>query len=617
MDKPPSKTTHSFSKTLFFFSLLFFLLFLFPFSAFADREVRLGPEGEHLRPVKYAEIEISGQVPETLPEIYMLRPDTHTLEDLLRRINAAVEDKAIEGIIIRLGPFGGGWAKANEIRSAMQNAAEKGKEVIVFLEHGGNLEYYLAAGADRIVMPPASALMLVGLRGEVMFLKELFDKVGINPDFIQVGKYKGAADPFVDRSASEEFEESMNALLDSLFDQFVEKIAAGRGLEAEAVKELIDMGPFTTEGALEEELIDSVAFHHELIGELRKSQEAPFELVSGYAREEPDAIPLGEGAQQLLRLLLGMRADLRREPMPEGNIIAIVNMVGPVVMQRPDTMLMGDSVIDARLMIRILQELRENPDVKAVVLRVQSPGGDAQAGDLIWDAVRRLDQVKPVVSSISDVAGSGGYYIACAGRYVFASESSLTGSIGVMGGKFVIKDLLDKLGIHVEVFERGQHSGLFSPFETFSESQRERFSNLLEDTYDTFLNRVSESRGMSQEEVEAVAGGRTFTGKQAMEKNLINETGGLQKAIEHARKLSGIDEDEEVEVLNLPKPQSLLDAILLGRDIGVTMSSGVVDSSRTELLPKATQDGLQYLNAVSLLRDYQPATLMPSMIRVR
>ncbi len=590
---------------------------LLPGRIFAEREVRLDPEGEHLRPVKYGGVEISGRVPESLPEIYLLRPDLHTLKDLVQRLNAAAVDRSIDGVIVRMGRFGGGWGKAREVRNAISNIAGAGKETIVFLERAGNLEYYIASGADRVVMPPAGSLMLTGLRGEVMFLKGLLDKVGVKADFLQVGDYKGAADPFVDKSASEKFKDAAGLLFDSLFDQFAADIAEGRGLEPESVIELVDSGPYTTSGALRAGLIDDVKFHHELLKELREKEEAPFEYVSDYAREEITAIPLGEGTQRLMKILLGMRAELRREVFPEGNVIAIVNMVGPVVMERPETALLDDSVVDARLVVRILQELRDKPNVAAVVLRIESPGGDAQAADLIWEAVRETDRAVPVVTSISDVAGSGGYYIACAGRYVFASEGSMTGSIGVVGGKFVVKDLFDKLGINVEVFERGRHSGLFSPIETFSESQRERFRHLLENTYDTFLGRVADARGMSGEKLSAAAGGRPLTGIQALEMGLIDEAGGLHEAIAYARELAGIGEDEDITVISLPKPQSLLDAILTGRDIGVNYPPGLLERGRTALLPEMVEDGFRYLHAVSLMGDYRPATLMPAMIRIR
>ncbi len=599
---------------------MIYFLCLAVFSAGAapgDREIRLGPGREHLRPVKYAVVEISGRVPERIPEIYVLRPDLHTLEDLVRRFNAAAEDNAIEGLIVRLGRFGGGWGKAAEIRNALRNVAGHGKEVIVYLEDAGSIQYYIATGADRIVMPHAGAFMLVGLRGEVMFLRGLFDKIGVTPDFVQVGDYKGASDPFVHQRATEEFDEVMNALFDSLFESFVSAIAAGRGVEADTVRELIDDGPYTVHGAVDAGLIDSVMFYDELLEEIRNRQDAPFELIADYGRQEVDSMPIGEGMQRLLRMMLGMRADMIRDPDPKDKTIAVLFAAGPVVMERPDSAMLDDSVIDARLIIRILEELREKPNVKAIVLRIESPGGDARASDMIWHALRRTDRVKPVISSISDVAGSGGYYVACGGRYIFAGEGSLTGSIGVMGGKFVVQDLFEKLGLNVEIYQRGRHAGLFSPVEEFSEGQKERFVRLLEDTYSTFLDRVADSRRMNRDEMQAVAEGRAFTGAQALELNLVDELGGLHDAVRHAAAAAGIDADEDVELLFLPKSQSLLDAIFLGRDIGVSLSPGPVRREIEGLMPDSILDGLDYLSAVSNLGDYQPAALMPAYIRIR
>ncbi len=594
------------------------LLSMFSFSVLLPaEEISLSTGDDHIRPVKYAEIEINGEIPERLPEIYFLRPGINTLRDILRRIEEAKVDKNVEGMVLRLGRFGGGWAKAGEIRDALSKLTDEGKETIVYLEQGGNIQYYIASAAQKIVLPHAGNLMLVGLRGEVMFLRGLFDKVGVKPDFVQVGDYKGASDPFVYESAPDEFDESLNSLFDSLFELFLSNVADGRRLSAERVEELIDSGPYTPRQAKEDDLVDEVLSYHELVKMLGDKVDAPFELLADYAKEEPEAIALGEGTQRLLKMIMGVRADWDFEPgIPEDPVIAVIYAVGPVVMQRPEASMLDDMVIDARLILRLLKRLKEHESVKAIVLRVESPGGDAQASDMIWQAVRRADRMKPVIASISDIGGSGGYYIASGARHIFANEGSLTGSIGVVGGKFVVSELFDKLGIHMEVYQRGQHAGLFSPIEQFSGSQREKFHSLLKNTYNTFLDRILDGRNISREELVDAAAGRPFTGKQALNVKLVDDIGGLNDAIQYAAAEAGIDED--YEVLEFPKSQSLLDAIFWGRDIGVNYPMSMLNRNKLKaLLPEAAADGIQYLHSLSHLRDYQPAALMPELIRVR
>ncbi len=597
---------------------LLFLLFLHLGAVFSDQELRIGPDREHLRPVKYAELEIDGRIPERIPEIYVLRPDITTLGDIVGTLDMARRDDSVEGVIVTLGQFRGGWAKANEIRSALQKVSCEGKEVIVYLEKGGNLQYFIASAADRIIMPRVGSLMLLGLRGEVVFLKGLFDKIGIEPDFVQIGAYKGASDPFTDKEASEDFDQSMNSLFDSLYAQLVDTISRGRGLEVDDVKNIIDKGPYTATRALDKGLIDEVAFYDQVLRQIEQREDAPFELLTEYGKEEVTSIPLGEGTQRLLKMLLGMRADLDFDTsLPDENIIAVVYAIGSVVMRRPESLMIDESVVDARLLVSLFKKLKSEDKVKAIVLRIESPGGDAQASDMIWQAIRQTDRVKPVITSISDVAGSGGYYIASGGRYLMASRGSLTGSIGVVGGKFVINNLFEKLGLDVEVYQRGEHAGLFSSVDKFSESQKTRFTEMLEDTYDIFLERVADARGLSSEELNAAAAGRPFTGAQALGVGLIDEIGGLQDAIDHALNIVDIDR-KDAEVLSFPKSQSLLDAIFWGRDIGVNYPPALLRQRELEgLLPPAAHEGIRYLNAVSMLRDYQPAALMPAVIRIR
>ena len=580
-------------------------------------------------PLRYAEIEISGPVLEMLPDMYLFEPDIDTLYDLVRRIDLARRDDSLHGVVIKLDHLGTGWAKAQEIRQAISRCREAGKEVVCFMEGGGNIDYYVASAAERVTIQRSGALFLTGLRAEVLFLKGLLDKVGVKGDMVQIGDRKGAAEPFTSTTSSDPFRESINMLLDDYYRQLVEGIAYARSMKEDHVKALIDQGPFTAKRAKEAGLVDSFEFYDDMLLDLKRRNKRNILLVPDYFKPERGAsVEQGDGVQQLMKMLLGMGSAKRVTKRPAGAVIAVIYAVGPIISgEGPEGLVIGESFVSAKRMVRLIRKARVDENIKAIVLRVDSPGGSAVASDVIWHELRRADEVKPVIVSLSDLAGSGGYYIAAGGRKIYADSGTITGSIGVISGKLVLKGLFDKIGLRVDVFERGKNAGLFSSVEELSDEQREHLRELLQATYDTFLDRIVTSRKLPLNELEKLARGQSLTGYQAQRGKLVDEIGGLSDAIDGARRAAGLSEDVPVTIVRMPEPRSLLDTIIFGRHDSDSSSSSrlVPPALRLQYMPLISRPVARYLpagwqaglNALWCLQNEHTAVLMPGFISIR
>jgi protease-4 len=319
------------------------------------------------------------------------------------------------------------------------------------------------------------------------------------------------------------------------------------------------------------------------------------------------------GPQELLRLFMGGRPSRTDDGITDRRAIAVIYAVGPIVRGEADDLSIGEYVAAEEDITEAIHAAAERRNVRAIVLRVDSPGGSSVASDIIWRALREANEQKPVIVSLSDVAASGGYYIAAAGRTVFTEPSTITGSIGVVGGKFVLKGMFDKLGLNVEVFERGENSGLLSSVEEFSESERDRLHELMLDTYETFLDRVASSRDMTVQKVREAAGGRPWTGLQAKERGLVDKLGGLSDAVVAAKVAAGIPPEQDVEIVRLPRPRSVIELLFGGKSPSGRSSSAM----RTlDVLPQ-TRRARTYLRMMRVLNGEPTAFMMPALITIR
>lgn len=560
--------------------------------------------------VRYAVLNVSGALPESLPPIYLFEREGDTLHGLLGRIDRARRDGRVSGVILRLRGYTGGWAKAQELREALAECRAGGKDVICLLESADNLDYYVATAAGRIVMLPTGWLFLSGLRAESIFAGELLDKVGIEPQLVQVGKYKGAADPMTRTDYSQPFRAALQAVLDSYYSQLREGLTEGRGLPISRAEVLFRRGPFSARAAREADLVDDVMFYDQLLAELRRQREGRLVVEVGYGRPEPKS-PFQAGQFNLLQMLMGGRTPTRRAP--SGPTIAAIHATGPIVMESDDELPLGEQIVGARRLVRTIRRAAEDSSVKAIVLRVDSPGGSAMASDLIWHALRQADEVKPVIASFSDTAASGGYYIGAGARAIVAEPGTLTGSIGVLGGKLVLTELLGKLGLTVDVVESGPGAGMLSPFREFSADERGRVEKMMREIYETFIERVAETRpGMAYRDVEMVAEGRIWTGRQAHENGLVDHLGGLDEAVAVAREAAGIAPEEEIRVVHLPRPRNLAEVLFFGPGEEVAVPQQLT-AELLRHLPRVRS----YLGALLAVRDEMAVCLMPAIVTIR
>jgi protease IV len=443
-----------------------------------------------------------------------------------------------------------------------------------------------------------------GVRAEVMFYKGLLDKLGLEFDALQMGKYKGAAEPMTRTSMSGPLRESMEAIVDDTYEDIVATLSTDRKLKDYQVKSLIDQGLFTAAAAKKAGLVDVVAYTDEFEDSLRAKLGKNLEIVTNYKRKPVDTDISGVGGlMKLMELMSGSQRTT--EKSGSGKRIAIVYAVGPIVEGHSTSDLFGESSVGSTTLVEALRKASDDPKVVAVVLRIDSPGGSATASDLIWRETVRMK--KPLIASMGDVAGSGGYYIAMSAKRIIAEPGTITGSIGVIGGKLVTKGLFDKVGLSTEVISRGKQAGALASDKPFTPEEREAWTELLKETYGQFVGKAAEGRKMPVAKLEALAQGRVYTGRMAKKNGLIDEIGTLRDAITAAKKAAGLSADADVDLLILPKTRSLIEQL---------MGEPSVATDVRAAMPEA----VQILRQTKLLRQLlsQPAVLwMPYGVRMR
>jgi len=474
-------------------------------------------------------------------------------------VRKAKSDASVKGILLRIGPLGAGWGKCQELRAVLDEFRSSGKKVWAWMPMATNREYFVASAADEIIMPPAGLLLATGLRAEITFLKGLLDKIGVEAELLHVGAYKGAGEPYTRTEMSPEFREVMENLVDDIMTTYVLGVSKSTGMEPTKFEATLNEGPFHVAEALERKLITRTAYLDEFLKEVAGDGKLKLVSMAKYLGSgmEPDL----SNPFALWRSLFAMAAQQRIQSSPNPKL-ALVYAVGPILNEGLPRGLGGsDDRITSGPLLKALKEVRKNQTVKAVVLRVDSPGGDVIASDLIWRAVEKTDKVKPVVVSMSDVAASGGYYISMPARAIVAHRATLTGSIGVLGGKFNLEKLYELVGAKVEVIERGRGSGLFSAHHKLTEEEREQFRRLLQQSYDLFLGKVAVGRKGKVKDLDRAAEGRAWTGARAKDLGLVDELGGLRTAVSLAKKLAGAKPEDKLELMVLPRQKTLFDIL--------------------------------------------------------
>ena len=508
-----------------------------------------------------------------------------TLAATIQRIDAAAEDKDVSAVWLKIEGLSIGRGKLNELRGAVARLRKAKKPVYAELTTADTSAYLLAASCDRIVMPPSGMLIVPGVRIEVTFYKGLLDKLGLQFDALKMGKYKGAVEPLTRKKMSKPLRESFEALVNDNYDEIIAIIAADRRLKDYQVKTYLDRGLFTPDDAKKAGLIDDVLYPDQLQESLKKRLKAKeIKVVTDYKKKKIDTNFSGfSGMMKLAELMLGGKPSKKAGKKPA---IAVVYAVGAIMEGKSRTDLFGSSSLGSDTLIAALRKAADNPKVKAIVLRIDSPGGSATASDLMWREMARIK--KPIIASMGDVAASGGYYIAMGAEKIFAAPCTLTGSIGVIGGKLVTRGLYDKLGLNTEIISRGANSGALSPNQPFTPEERKVWLVSLEETYRQFVGKAAEGRNMTFSKLEELAQGRVYTGRTAKKLGLIDQLGTLEDAIAAAKKAAGLKPGAEVDLLVLPESKSFFERLFDDPSVSTDLESLLPDIvgtlRRTKLL---------------------------------
>ena len=511
---------------------------------------------------KYVEFTLGGTYTDTKAVGTFGTSSTKTLRGLFNKLDILKNDDEIAGIIFKIDSVSVGWATLQEIRNKFHEFREAEKETIGYLESGGNAEYLLAAAMERVVLMPTGSLNLTGLRAEVLFYKGLLDKLDIEADMLAMGKYKSGVEPYMRDGMSDAFRESMTALLDDLYAQLLAHIAENRdGITAEEVSDLVNRGPFTAEEAQQEKLVDTLQYYDELLDALKTASPDEDVQVVKPDYERKRKVPDMNSFAGLMQLLSMLNPPQRARTSTAENQIALIYASGPILPDI-DSFFASMPVITPETLKEAFVKARTDDSVRAVVLRIDSPGGSALASDLIWREVMLTQRKKPVVVSMGDVAASGGYYIAMAAGTIVAHPSTLTGSIGVFGGKLNMKGFYNKIGLTKEIIAHGQNATLYSDYGGFTPTERERVEKMMKTVYKDFVNKAATGRSKSFDEIDEIAQGRVWTGKQAKALGLVDELGGLDTALSIAKEQAGFAADDKVNLIVLPKQKPFLEELM-------------------------------------------------------
>jgi protease-4 len=494
------------------------------------------------------------QPPVEIPFPFWESQSPVTVRDTWEILRRAAGDRRIKALVLAPQGYGAGWAKLQEVRDGILEFRKTGKPVLAWLRTPRAREYYLATAADRIYLAPEDWLDVKGLRAELMFVRGTMDKLGIRMEIERIGKYKDAADMFTRSSMSEETREVLTAVIDQLYGRLVGAIASGRKKSPEEIRALLDQGPFVAAQAQAGGLVDGLIYEDQMFDELAKRL-GQTELKKISHRDYLRAWAPGGERERRIAYVVGEGSILRGRAEGLGS----------------------EDIIASESFVKLLRQVGADAGIKGAIIRIDSPGGDSMASEDILRELKLLSRKKPLVISLSDVAASGGYYISMTGDPVVAYPDTITGSIGVIYGKLNLRGLYDKLGIRKETLTRGRFADIDSDYQPLSDAGRQKLRESIESVYRGFLARVAESRKRTPDQIDALGQGRVWMGSQARERGLVDELGGLDRAVQLLRAKARIAPDEKIRLVPYPPKRSLLD-LLLARS-----AEAAVDSRLREL----------------------------------
>ena len=567
--------------------------------------------------ITFGHISLEGALPEGAQVPGLFGEINETFDSTLKRIEKAADDNRVQGLVLHINEPKLGWGKLNSLRQTIAKVRKSGKKVYAYLDNASTQEYLLATACDEVVMPESGVVLMTGVRAEVTFFKNLLDMIGVQAEMLRVGEFKSAAEPFTRTDMSPAFRKEMEELLDGFYGEMTKIISESRKLSEEKAAAAIDEGPLTAKRAKELGLIDRIAYEDELKGIVTGGEKSKLQLLKKYGKKKLDTDFSGfAGMIKFMELLTGAESGTRKSTADK---IAVIYAVGPIKTGKSKADLFSDDVsMGSETIIKAIRKASEDKTVKAIVLRVDSPGGSALASDLMW---RELQIVKkPVVVSMGNVAASGGYYISMGAQKIFAEPGTITGSIGVVGGKLALEKLYGKIGLTTSVIQRGKNGGVLSSTTPFTEGERAAMQKLLNDIYDQFTQKAAKGRHMEHAVLEKLARGRIYTGRRAKELKLIDEIGTLDDAVLEAQKLAKLDPSAKIERMQLPKPVSPLEQLFGPLDpesstsVSVTPTSALTALVR-EFIPDAAQR-IQVLSVLQTLSRERALTILPFCLNI-
>jgi protease-4 len=459
------------------------------------------------------------------------------LRQVVERLREFAKDDKLSGLILRVHGFDISLPDVIELRAAMHDFRAAKKQLVCHTEDASNATYLVLAACDKIALAPLGSIAITGPAAMPIHIKPLLDKLGVTADFLHVGAYKGAAEPLTRDAPSPEMRETLQGILDRHYATTVDIVAQERKLSQADVQTLVDQALFTSSQAKAAKLVDDV-ISFEALREATLGGAPWTEVELENKAKDPMTM--------MLKLMRFFGAAAPEKPL--GPHVAVVYALGNIVDGDGDGVLGARQEIASHTLVAALRAIAKDDDVKAVVLRVDSGGGSAQASELIWEAVQQVKAKKPVIVSMSDVAASGGYYISCGATKIYAQDDTLTGSIGVVGGKIAPGNALAKLGVNTFPMGKGKRATMMASLQPWTPEEKQVIQASMEDVYKTFVGRVADGRGKKPEDIQPIAQGRVWTGAKAKELGLVDAIGGLDAALEEARTLAKVDATADIEI---------------------------------------------------------------------
>jgi protease IV len=550
-------------------------------------------------------LSVSGDLPDYSPEDPLARafgvPQKQSFTSLLTQLRKAKVDNRIQAVMLNISFPGIGWGKADELRDAIRDFTKSGKPVYAYMEIGTNKEYYIATAADKIFVPPSGDIYVNGFAAEAMFYKGSLDKLGIETDVIQIGpKYKNAPDQYTRTSMGDGQKEVINAVMDEYYGRMTNAIAESRKKSPEDVKTLIDGAPYNAVKAKGLGLIDEAFYQEQVYDELKTKL--------GYKEGEKIRTISGSEYRETPSDSLGLN---------NGERVAVIYASGAITVGSSNDSPFGAQMVGSDTIVKAVNDAAQDTSIKAIVLRVDSGGGSALASDMMWYALEKAKEKKPVVVSMSDAAASGGYYIACNANKIVAEPSTITGSIGMFMGKPVVKGLYTWLGVSNEYTLRGKNAGIFRATEHWTPDEKTKMTEQANGVYyDNFLPKVAKGRGKTNEEVDALGQGRVWTGTQAKERGLIDEFGGLEKAIEIAKQLANLPADKDVRRVAYPEGRTFFES-LTGGGASAETEEQKVQAAIVRSMPVDIQKALRYAEIFERMKRGEAMMMMPFELEIK